>query len=48
MTRNCGNCEYCAENGEDLVCVNQNSEYLSDFVEPGHVCDEWNGEDKEE
>lgn len=50
MARTCGNCDYCAENGEDLVCVNQDSEYLSDFVEPDHVCDEWNGyeEDEEE
>ena len=22
MEKNCGNCDYCAENGEDLVCVN--------------------------
>lgn len=50
MARTCGNCDYCAENGEDLVCVNDQSEYLSDFVEPDHVCDEWNGckEDEEE
>ena len=48
MEKNCGNCDYCAENGEDLVCVNQNSEYLSDFVEPEHVCDDWDGDEEEE
>ena len=48
MARNCSNCDYCAENGEDLVCVNSKSEYLSDFVEPDHVCDEWCGTDEED
>jgi hypothetical protein len=48
--RNCGNCDYCAENGLDLVCVNEESEYLSDFVELSHVCEDWQGtlEDEEE
>lgn len=46
--RNCGNCNYCAENGEDLVCVNQESEYVSDFVETEHSCDSWDGIDDED
>lgn len=48
MAKNCGNCDYCAENGEDLVCVNQDSEYISDFVELDHVCNEWDGTEEEE
>lgn len=48
MAKACLNCDYCAENGEDLVCVNSESEYLSDFIEPDHVCDEWNGDEEEE
>ena len=48
MARNCSNCDYCAENGEDLVCVNDQSEYLSDFVTEEHVCDEWDGNEEEE
>lgn len=48
MTKNCGNCDYCAENGEDLVCVNQDSEYAADFVEAGHSCLDWSGTEEEE
>lgn len=45
--QNCGNCNYCAENGEDLVCVNEDSVYLSDFVDETHSCDEWDGNEEE-
>ena len=48
MAKTCSNCDYCAENGEDLVCVNPESEYISDFVEPDHACDEWDGNEEEE
>lgn len=34
----CSNCEYCITDDGDKVCNNQNSEYYSDYVEPGHVC----------
>ena len=37
--RNCGNCDWCAENGFDLVCVNNEREYVADFVEENHSCD---------
>ena len=46
--RNCGNCNWCAENGEDLVCVNNDSEYVADFVEENHSCDSWEGNEEEE
>ena len=46
--RNCGNCDWCAENGEDLVCVNNESEYLADFVDENHSCDAWSGNEEEE
>ena len=47
--KNCSNCNYCAESGEDLVCVNGESEYAADFVEPDHTCDdgEWSEEECE-
>lgn len=43
MAKNCGNCNYCAENGEDLICVNEQGEYLADYVSEEHSCDEWEG-----
>ena len=43
MAKNCGNCDYCAENGGDWVCVNPESEYLADFVEPDYSCEDWDG-----
>ena len=46
--KNCGNCDYCAGSGEDLVCVNSESEYVSDFVELEHSCDAWDGSEEEE
>lgn len=46
--RNCNNCNYCAESGEDFVCVNNESEYVSDFVEADHTCDAWEGNEEEE
>ena len=39
--KKCGNCNWCAKEGEDLVCVNSDSEYVADYVEQDHVCDEW-------
>ena len=47
MTKNCSNCDYCAENGEDLVCVNDQGEYLSDFVSGEHSCVDWSGSESE-
>ena len=48
MAKTCSNCDYCAENGEDWVCVNPESEYLSDFVTEEHVCDDWDGTEEED
>ena len=48
MAKNCGNCDYCAENGEDLVCINSESEFLGDFVEENHSCDDWDGIEEDE
>lgn len=47
MAKNCGNCDYCAEKGEDLVCVNQESEYVADYVDDDHICDEWSGTEED-
>ena len=48
MAKTCSNRDYCAENGEDWVCVNPESEYLSDFVTEEHVCDDWDGTEEED
>lgn len=40
---NCGNCKWCDAEHGDLVCVNSNSEYVADFVEKNHTCDDWEG-----
>ena len=48
MAKTCSNCDYCAENGGDLVCVNEQSEYLADFVSEDHSCVDWSGNDGEE
>ena len=48
MAKTCSNCDYCAESGEGLVCVNDQSEYLSDFVTEEHVCDDWDGTEEED
>ena len=48
MAKNCGNCNWCAENGLDLVCVNNESEYVADFVDVNHSCDAWEGNEEEE
>lgn len=43
----CGNCNYCSPEGEDLFCVNSDSEYVADYVEKNHTCDDWEGKMKE-
>ena len=44
----CGNCNYCSPEGEDLFCVNSDSEYVADYVEKNHTCDDWEGKTKEQ
>ena len=46
--RNCGNCDLCVTDSEDLICVNDQSEYLGDYVEESHCCDGWSGSEDEE
>ena len=46
--RNRGNCNCCEREAGDLVCVNDQSEYVADFVEDTHTCDEWDGYDEYE
>ena len=42
----CGNCRYGSyDEMQGYVCVNDESEYVADFVEYGHSCEEW--EEKE-
>ena len=48
MAKTCSNCDYCAENGEDLVCINPASEYSSDYVESCHSCVDWSGNENED
>lgn len=38
----CGTCEYGSYDEETgYACVNNNSEYVADFVEYEHCCDEY-------
>lgn len=46
--RSCGSCDFCEKQSDDLVCVNDQSEYLADFIETNHVCDDWSGSEEEE
>ena len=48
VVRNCGNCNYCEREAGDLVCVNDQSEYLADLVEETHTCDDWSGSEEDE
>ena len=48
VMRCCGNCDFCERECGDLVCVNDQSEYLADFVEETHTCDDWSGSEEDE
>lgn len=38
----CGTCKYGSYDKTDgYVCVNDQSEYVADFVEVDHICDEY-------
>ena len=40
----CGTCKYGSyDKTNGYVCVNDESDYVTDFVEFNHVCDEWEG-----
>ena len=40
----CGTCEYSTyDKVNGYVCLNDESDYVADFVEFNHVCDEWEG-----
>lgn len=43
MDKNCENCRYYEHEdiNDGYVCVNGESEYCSDWVEPEHCCAEW-------
>ena len=43
MDKRCENCEYFQYEKIDQghVCVNGESEYCSDWVEPNHSCSDW-------
>lgn len=46
MNKCCGNCEYAIYDKVDgYVCTNGQSEYIADFVEYEHYCDDY--EEKE-
>jgi len=46
MKKCCGTCRYGHyDKMQDYVCVNDESEFVADFVEYNHSCEEW--EDKE-
>lgn len=47
MNRKCENCRYYEHEDIDdgYVCVNDNSEYCTDWVEPDNFCRDWSGKD---
>lgn len=46
MKKCCGTCRYGHyDKMQGYVCVNDESEFVADFVEHDHICEEW--EDKE-
>lgn len=49
MDKRCENCRYYEheEIDDGYVCVNDDSEYLADWVEPGHCCEDWSKADND-
>lgn len=44
--QNCGNCKHADYDSEQgYICLNDNSEYLSDFVEHDHWCSDYEEEE---
>lgn len=44
----CGTCRLVYyDEMEGYVCVNDESEYVADYVEYDHKCDEWEGKNDE-
>lgn len=41
----CGTCKWHSSDGMSWVCVNNNSEYVADFIGYEDVCEEWEGRD---
>ena len=42
MDECCGNCKYASFDEKDgYVCVNDSSEYITDYVEYEHWCEEY-------
>lgn len=42
----CGTCNWCHKDElDDYICVNGDSEYVSDYVEYKHCCDDYESKD---
>lgn len=42
MDKCCGTCKYCTyDKMQGFVCVNPDSEYVADFVEYKHCCEDY-------
>lgn len=38
----CKNCKFCnIDELGDMVCTNEDSEYVADYVEENHTCEDW-------
>ena len=49
MNGRCGTCKYGHyDKMQGYVCVNDESEYVADFVERDHWCEDWVSKDDEE
>ena len=38
------NCKHMTYEGDYMVCDNDDSEYFADYIEPNHVCIDFEGE----
>ena len=44
----CETCEYSSYGeDQDNMCMNEQSEYFSDYVDNDHCCDEWSGREED-
>ena len=46
---NCGSCHWCIKDKQgDMICGNDSSEYVADYVSEEHWCEEYQAEEQED
>lgn len=46
--KTCKNCIHMQQAQGEFICANADSEYLADYVDLKHSCDDWESKRKEE